>query len=483
MNKHVPLIRALVKHSRQGWNIRDSHFLFPFVFWFSLLITVLFRQYLWVLSYPLSYNHSLIRVFDKPLFPLPSLAQNGSYQNIFTRSFQISLADPNQNNTEIPDLSQLTQIELIGALEKGSLTKISPYFILRNAQITAFSTRPAGAQRVIYPLSHRLRSLADSFVLNLSASLPSTEASLAAGIFLGGNQRFSYQFRENIRRAGLLHLTVVSGYNITVLIGSAIVIFKLLGNRLLIIPGVIISIIFFTLITGGGASVIRAALMGTVGFLALQAGSIRSTKRIFVLVALFMLILKPAWLWDVGWELSAAATASLIWIEPIIYRFVVFVRHFVIPRLLIRYPEAPRRIQLAMRSGRSDINNSSLSLADLPAGQVGSLDSSSPTPQNDDRNHEKSTLIESFSASLSAYLATFPILVWRLGWNSISWVGIFTNVPAAFLVPWIMALGALVGFAGLASLPLAHFLAVIGRPPIWVLVKIIEWGARLNQLL
>lgn len=441
-----------------------SGFFFPFVFWVSLLVTVLFRQYIWVFSYTSSYNHSLIRVYDQILFPL---LENTSNHNIYIHNIQVLLNDSTQNKSKTTDLSRLTQIGLIGTLERGSLIKNFSPFVLRDAQIVVSGTRPAGAQKVIYPLIKKLRSINTSFALSLSSAFPSTESALTAGILLGGNQGFSYQFRDNIRQAGLLHLTAVSGYNITVLIGSAIVVFKLLGNRFLIIPGVIISIIFFTLITGGGASVIRAALMGAIGFLALQSGSIRSTQRIFVLVALFMLILKPAWLWDVGWELSTAATASLIWIQPIVYRFIIFIKHSVI------LSEESSTSEGSSES-ESDTNNS-YHFAGLPrAAQGGS---------RNDEQKPKNVFLESLSASLSAYLATFPILVWRFGWDNISWVGIIANIPAAFLVPWIMGFGALVGFAGLLSLPLAQFIAILGRPPIWALVKIIEIGSWLNQIL
>lgn len=423
----------------------NSPFFFPFVFWVSLSITVLFRQYIWVLYIQTSYNVSNIRVNVRPLFPLPG---NRSDRNISVHNIPISFSDHNQNNPEITDLSRLTQISLIGTLERGSPTKFFPNFILRDAQIVSYSTLPVEAQKLSYPLYNRLRSIADSFVFSLSSALPSIEADLAAGVLLGGNQRFSYQFRENIRQSGLSHLTAVSGYNITVLIGSAMVLGKLLRKRYLIIPGVMISIIFFTLITGGSASVIRAAMMGTVGFLALQAGSLRSTQRIFVLTALFMLLIQPAWLWDVGWELSTAATASLIWLQPVIYK-------------LLCHSET--------RRGSWE----SVSAADCHGAAT--------APQNDDRNRKKNPFLESFSASFSAYLATFPILVWRFGWNNISWVGILTNIPAAFLVPWIMAVGAVIGFTGLIWPAGAQILAVLTRPPIWALVKIIEWGSKINE--
>src|SRR4030042_2459417 len=41
-----------------------SHLLFPFVFWVSLLTSVLVRQHLWILSLPSSYIGSVVRLTD-----------------------------------------------------------------------------------------------------------------------------------------------------------------------------------------------------------------------------------------------------------------------------------------------------------------------------------------------------------------------------------------------------------------------------------
>jgi competence protein ComEC len=60
--------------------------------------------------------------------------------------------------------------------------------------------------------------------------------------------------------------------------------------------------------------------MGMVGFAATLAGSAASVRRLFLAAVLGMLLVKPAWLWDLGFQLSVAATAGMIWIVPVLKR-------------------------------------------------------------------------------------------------------------------------------------------------------------------
>ena len=117
--------------------------------------------------------------------------------------------------------------------------------------------------------------------------------------------------RDAFRSAGLSHALAASGFHLTVLLGAVM----LLGRRSP--PPLRWTLAFgalalFLLMAGAQPSVVRAVLMGAVAFVLQESGR-RSRPLVVLLLCLFlMLLLRPAWLLDVGFQLSAAATAGLI---------------------------------------------------------------------------------------------------------------------------------------------------------------------------
>ena len=119
------------------------------------------------------------------------------------------------------------------------------------------------------------------------------------------------ELREAFRAAGLSHALAASGFHLSVLLGAVMVLARPLpapmrwGLAAAAMGG-------FLLLAGLQPSVVRAVLMGAVAF-ALQEGGRRSRPvAVLLLCLLVMLVLRPAWLLDVGFQLSAAATAGLI---------------------------------------------------------------------------------------------------------------------------------------------------------------------------
>jgi competence protein ComEC len=79
----------------------------------------------------------------------------------------------------------------------------------------------------------------------------------------------------------------------------------------------IVGIFFYTLLVGADAAVLRAALMGTLSLASRQLGRRNNGMNSLGVAVMFMLILNPMTLWDVGFQLSAAATLGLIlYAEP-----------------------------------------------------------------------------------------------------------------------------------------------------------------------
>jgi competence protein ComEC len=93
---------------------------------------------------------------------------------------------------------------------------------------------------------------------------------------------------------------------------------------------VIVGVAAYTLLAGVGASVVRAAIMGSLALTARQIGCRAQGLNGLALAAWGTTVFNPQWLWDVGFQLSAAATVGLVlYAESFEAAFKAFVARFI----------------------------------------------------------------------------------------------------------------------------------------------------------
>src|SRR6201999_1446284 len=147
----------------------------------------------------------------------------------------------------------------------------------------------------------------------LGEGMPTREAALARGFVLGDDDELDPDTKEDFIRAGLSHLTAVSGENVTVLALLAMLILAMFGvplrERLLWTIGLIA---VYVPLAGSGPSIQRAGVMGAVGLLATLQG--RRTSRLYALAlaAVVTLSIAPSVAFNVGWQLSFAAVLGIL---------------------------------------------------------------------------------------------------------------------------------------------------------------------------
>ncbi|MFM7087303.1 MAG: ComEC/Rec2 family competence protein [Cyanobium sp.] len=117
--------------------------------------------------------------------------------------------------------------------------------------------------------------------------------------------------RESFRAAGLSHALAASGFHLTVLLGVVTAVARPLGRPLRLALAAA-AMLGFLLLAGPQGSVVRAVLMGAVALLALEWGRRARPLPLLLAVVVVMLALQPAWLHDVGFQLSVVATAGLL---------------------------------------------------------------------------------------------------------------------------------------------------------------------------
>lgn len=170
--------------------------------------------------------------------------------------------------------------------------------------------RPPPLQRAAAHVRVRLQQ-------NAFRALPGDEAGLLPGLVLGDESGQSAQVRDEFRAAGLSHLTAVSGANFAIVCGAAIGLIRLLGAspRASAWCGFVV-IVGFVILVRPSPSVIRAALMGSVGLLALLSARRASAMPALGVAVIGGLLWWPELASSVGFALSVAATAGLVLLAP-----------------------------------------------------------------------------------------------------------------------------------------------------------------------
>jgi len=157
----------------------------------------------------------------------------------------------------------------------------------------------------------------------------SPESDLLAGILLGRDQGLSHELQEAFRKTGTSHIIAISGFNIAILAGLFSGVFtRLLGRRWGALTAVV-GIIGYSLLVGGEAAVVRAAIMGGLGVLGGMFGRRQNGLNSLGLAVMPMLLINPNLLWDIGFQLSASATLGLIlYAQPLEERFIKTARNW-----------------------------------------------------------------------------------------------------------------------------------------------------------
>jgi len=137
------------------------------------------------------------------------------------------------------------------------------------------------------------------------------------GVVLGDEQGLSERLRTDFRASGLYHLLAVSGQNVMLVAGGALMLAWLLGiPRWFGQVGALVAMGGYVLAVGPQPSVLRAGVAGALGSLAWLTA--RSTDRWYFLLlgGLALLAWNPYAVFDAGFQLSFAAVVAIFVLAP-----------------------------------------------------------------------------------------------------------------------------------------------------------------------
>ncbi|MDO8599523.1 MAG: ComEC/Rec2 family competence protein, partial [bacterium] len=162
-----------------------------------------------------------------------------------------------------------------------------------------------------------------NLVARMRQHLVEPAAGIAAGMVLGVRRAVSDDLEEAFRKSGTIHILVVSGWHMTYIADLIRRLLRSIGiPRRIAARFCILAIVAFTFMVGLSASAVRGALMAIALIGVGLFGRVGNPIRILLLVASAMVALHPHILgFDLGFQLTVAATVAILLIPPIVERW------------------------------------------------------------------------------------------------------------------------------------------------------------------
>ncbi|RJP46402.1 MAG: ComEC/Rec2 family competence protein [Anaerolineaceae bacterium] len=302
------------------------------------------------------------------------------------------------------------------------LARQGVYSTMSSADVTVL---PGKEGNIFTAGLYALKSYALETIYHL---FPDPEASLLAGILLGVDNGLPKDLQQAFKDTGTAHIIAISGFNISIIAELFLAVFgRAFGKRRgAFFAG--LGIIFYTLLVGADAAVVRAAVMGVAALLARHFGRTQDGLNTLFGVGALMALFNPHYLQDVGFQLSFFATLGLIlYSQPL---------------------EA-----LATRF---------LSTFNLQSSTV---------------EKTSSFITNFFLLTLAAQVTTLPIMAYHF--NRLSLVSFIANPFILPAQPAVMILGGLADILGMIFRPLGQLAAFVAWPFVAYTIRVVDFFAGL----
>jgi competence protein ComEC len=285
----------------------------------------------------------------------------------------------------------------------------APPAVLRRPVVLALARAARGPLRASDTIRADLRRQA-------AAILPAERAGLLSGMALGDTSGMPADLQAAFRAAGLGHLVAVSGSNLAVVLGAGLGLAALLGaaRPVLACLGVLMAA-GFVVLTRWEPSVLRAGVMAGLVLAGVASGRGPGGRRALCLAVALLLLADPGLAEALGFRLSVAATAGVLWAGPLAAS--------ALPRSL------PARVRLAV------------------------------------------------GVTLGAQAGAVPVVALSLGEGSLA--GLPANVLALPLATGPMLLGVLAAVAAPVAPPVAALACHLADPFLVALIAVARWAGAL----
>lgn len=189
--------------------------------------------------------------------------------------------------------------------------------MIQKATLEDIQTGGLSLQKILFDVKH-------SFESSLEKLFPEPDNSLLQGILLGERSGLPKDLNNAFIASSLVHVVVLSGYNISIVSNAVLYITSALPRTLSYGFGGVLMLLF-AMMTGAGATTVRACAMGLISILAQYLRRPAIAMRSLIAAAGAMMLWNPLiTLYDSSFILSVLATFGLITLEPMTSRWVAW---------------------------------------------------------------------------------------------------------------------------------------------------------------
>ncbi len=277
------------------------------------------------------------------------------------------------------------------------------------------------------PFFTALYAFRDRAHRTIQTIFPEPAAALLAGILLGIESGIPRSVQDAFSATNTAHIIAISGFNISIIAGMLLQLARRIVGEKRATLVVIVGLAIYTLLVGAGASVVRAAIMGSLTVLARHVHRPNAPLNALAIAAFLMLALNPFTLYDVGFQLSFLATLGLIlYVTPLTMGF---------ENTMTRLTSSERAQQI-----------------------VGILN-------------------DSFLVTLAAQITTTPLIVFTF--HRLSLIGLLTNFIVLPVQPAVMILGGIATLVAMIVQPLGQLVAWIAWAFTQFTISVVQFSASL----
>jgi len=165
------------------------------------------------------------------------------------------------------------------------------------------------------------RVVRDWFADKVRKVIPEPQASLGIGFLTGQKSALPSDLADALKIAGLTHIVVASGYNLTILVRMARKSLLRVSKFLSAVSSSLM-ILAFMAITGLSPSMTRAGLVSGMSLISWYYGHAFHPLVLLPLAAALTVAVQPSYVWgDLGWQLSFSAFAGVMIVAPLLQAY------------------------------------------------------------------------------------------------------------------------------------------------------------------
>ena len=148
------------------------------------------------------------------------------------------------------------------------------------------------------------------------------QLSIINALILGQRQNITKEVYDNYTNAGAIHILAVSGLHVGIILLILNLVFKpierLKNGKFYKTLILVILLWTYALIAGGSASIIRATTMFSIVAIGINLKRPTNIYNTLAVSVFILLLIKPNFLFDVGFQLSYAAVIAIVSFQPIL---------------------------------------------------------------------------------------------------------------------------------------------------------------------